>query len=139
LSLVLGIIVGDFLGPEMVLGLFGLISTIVLMLIYILTNVSCFVLYYYIYKENFSIFRHFLIPVLATVALFFPLITSIDPDILFDYSNKYPFTLALPLIFLWFVIGVGVYFWLKKSHRSAIATLTNEMSIVEANERQKVR
>src|SRR4051794_35977599 len=102
-----------------------------------MTNLSSFSLYFFKYRDEFSIFRHLIIPIVATIVMFFPLAAALFPQVVFgilfgDYTpNAYPFSLGLPIVVVWTVIGIGVYLYLKSTRPEALHKMANEMAIVE--------
>ena len=85
------------------------------MIVYIMTNVSCFALYFFKYRDEFKVWSHLIIPILATIAMLAPLAAALIPDVIFgpENANVYPITLGLPITVIWFLIGVAVYLWLR--------------------------
>ena len=112
-------------------GLAALLMTLSLIIIYVVTNISCFVLYWRDYRDEFSLARHAVLPLVATVILFFPFIASIAPQVFFDFSNSYPLTLAGPILGIWFVVGLAVYGYLHANKPVELRRLANEMAFVE--------
>jgi len=84
------------------------------MIVYIMTNVSCFALYFFKYRDEFNVWMHLVVPIVGTLAMLAPLTAALVPDLVFgaDNANTYPATLGLPITVAWFVIGLGVYLWL---------------------------
>ena len=80
-------------------GCSGCCSPIALMIVYIMTNVSCFALYFYKYRDEFKCGRIWSIPILGTIAMLAPLAAALIPDIIFgpENANVYPVTLGLPI------------------------------------------
>ena len=103
------------------------------MIIYSMTNVSSFALYFLKYRDEFNIFRHAVIPAAGIVVMFFPLAVSLAPQVFFgpDAANAYPFNLGLPITIGWFVIGLVVYFYLKATRPANLDIMANEMATVE--------
>jgi amino acid transporter len=124
-------ILGFIFGPIAAFGLLGLLFTISLMIIYMMTNISCLVLYWTKFRDEFNVVKHFVIPVVGSVVLIIPLIAALAPQIIFGFYNDYPFNLGLPIAGVWFVLGLVVYFWLKSSRPEALEKMANEMAIVD--------
>ena len=133
ISLFFALLFGFLFGPLNGYGLLGLLFTVALMIVYIMTNVSCFALYYHKFRSEFKIFSHVIIPILATVAMLAPLAAALIPDIIFgpENANVYPITLGLPITIVWFVIGVGFYVWLRAKRPKELNMMANEMATVE--------
>ena len=55
------------------------------------------------------------------------------PDIIFgpENANVYPITLGLPITVIWFVLGLGVYLWLRARRPNELNVMANEMATVE--------
>jgi len=133
ISLVFALLGGFIFGPFNGYGLMGLLFTIALMIVYTMTNVSCFSLYFFKFREEFSVFTHLIIPVLATLAMLAPLAAALIPQVIFgpENANVYPFSLGLPITVAWFVIGLVVYFYLKATRPQNLDIMANEMATVE--------
>jgi len=133
LSLVFALVVGFAFGPFNGYGLLGLLFTIALMIVYTMTNVSCFALYFFKFRDEFSVWRHLVIPVLGTIAMMAPLAAALIPDVIFgpDNANTYPATLGLPITVAWFVIGLAVYLWLRARRPQELDLMANEMATAE--------
>jgi hypothetical protein len=133
ISLFFALLYGFLFGPFLGFGLFGLVFTIALMIIYSMTNVSCFAIYYKKYRDEFNIFWHLVIPILGTLAMLAPLAAALIPDIIFgpENANVYPLTLGLPITVGWFVIGLVVYAWLGAKRPHELDVMANEMATVE--------
>ncbi|MBV9354808.1 MAG: APC family permease, partial [Chloroflexi bacterium] len=133
LSLVFALLVGFLFGPFIGYGLLGLLFTIALMIVYTMTNVSCFALYYFKFRPEFSVFWHLVIPILGTIAMLLPLAAALIPDVIFgpENANVYPLTLGLPITVVWFVLGLGLYLWLRAQRPKELDVMANEMATVE--------
>jgi amino acid transporter len=131
LSIAIAMFLGLQFGPVNAFGLAALLMTLSLIIIYIVTNVSCFVLYWRDYRDEFRWTKHALLPIIATVVIIFPFIASIAPQVFFDFSNTYPLTLAGPVLGVWFVIGLAFYAYLRARKPAQLGTLANEMAFVE--------
>jgi amino acid transporter len=120
-------------GPFAGYGLLGLLFTIALMIVYIMTNVSCFALYFRKYRDEFNVWSHLVIPILGTMAMLAPLAAALIPDIVFgpENANVYPVTLGLPITIIWFVLGLAMYAWLRATRPRQLDVMANEMATVE--------
>lgn len=132
-SLFFALVCGFLFGPFNGYGLLGLLFTIALMIVYIMTNVSCFAIYYNKYRDEFSVFWHLVVPILATIAMLAPLAAALVPDIIFgpENANVYPITLGLPITVVWFLIGLVFYLWLRAKRPQQLDHMANEMATVE--------
>jgi amino acid transporter len=131
ITLFFAMALGFYFGPFLAFGLLGLVFTIVLMIIYGLTNVSCFVLYWTRFRDEFNVVKHLIIPLVGGIVLLFPLIASLAPQLIFGFTNDYPFYLGLPITVVWFVIGVVVYIYLRAKRPRQLDIMANEMARVE--------
>jgi amino acid transporter len=137
IALVFALALGFIFGPIDAYGLLGLLWTVALMVVYTMTNLSSFSLYYFKYRDEFNVFRHLIIPIIASIVMFFPLAASLFPQVVFgilfgDYTpNAYPFNLGLPIVVVWFLIGLAVYLYLKATRPNELNHMANEMAIVE--------
>ncbi|MDQ6671624.1 MAG: APC family permease [Chloroflexota bacterium] len=133
ISLVFALLCGFLFGPFNGYGLLGLLFTIALMIVYIMTNVSCFALYYFKYRGEFNVWLHLVIPILGTFAMLAPLAAALIPDVIFgpENANVYPITLGLPITVIWFVLGLCVYLWLRAKRPQELDVMANEMATVE--------
>jgi amino acid transporter len=120
-----------FESPFLAYGLLGLLWTIALMIVYAMTNLSCFMLYWNRYRDEFNVIKHLIIPILSTILLVLPLIAALAPQILLGFENEYPFTLGLPITIIWTVIGIAFYFYLRAARPESLEKMANEMATVE--------
>src|SRR5262249_31835765 len=104
----LAIFFGAALGVEPIVayGLVGLLMTIGAVIGYMMTKLSCVMLYTGLYKSEFNWFKHLVIPILATLVFIPPLVASLYPDALVifgipSFSLTYPINLALPITVVW--------------------------------------
>jgi len=133
LSLFFALAVGFIFGAMNGYGLLGLLFTIALMIVYIMTNVSCFALFFFKYRDEFNPWMHLVIPIAGTIAMLAPLAAALVPDLVFgpDNANTYPATLGLPITVAWFVIGLIVYLWLRVRRPQELDLMANEMATAE--------
>ncbi len=133
LSTCFALLFGFLFGPFNGYGLLGLLFTIALMIVYCMTNVSCFALYFFQYRDEFNPFPHLVIPVLGTLVMLAPLAAALVPELVFgpENANVYPFTLGLPITVIWFAIGLVFYLWLRARKPRELDRMANEMAIVE--------
>jgi amino acid transporter len=112
-------------------GLLGIVWTIAVTIVYMMSNLSCIVLYWTKFRDEFSVLKHLIIPVLGILVFIPALISGLAPQLLFGYTNDYPFSLALPIVVVWAVIGLALYFYLRASGRERLDAMANEMAHVE--------
>jgi amino acid transporter len=134
LSVVIALFLGLNFGPVNAFGLAALLMTLSLIIVYVVTNVSCFVLYRRDYPDEFRWGRHCLLPLVATIVIIFPFIASILPQVFFNFSNTYPLTLAGPILGVWFVIGLAFYAFLRARRPAELENLAHEMAIAQIDD-----
>jgi amino acid transporter len=134
LSVAIALFLGLHFGPVNAFGLAALLMTLSLIIVYVVTNVSCFVLYRRDYPAEFRWGRHALLPLVATIVVAFPFIASIAPQIFFNFSNTYPLTLAGPILGIWFVIGLAFYAYLRARRPAELETLAREMAFAQPDD-----
>jgi amino acid transporter len=130
LSAAVALFLGLKFGPVTAFGLAALLMTLSLILIYIVTNISCFVLYWRDYRDEFKVGRHLVLPLVATVVILFPFVATIAPNVFFDFSNTYPLTLAGPVLGIWFLIGLAFYAYLRVRKPAQLHSLADQMAAV---------
>jgi amino acid transporter len=111
LALVLGFVTG---GPLNAFALLGTVATIIMIAIYILTNLSCILYYLREQRDEFNLLLHLVVPILG-ILLFLPAEVAalgINFAGLGITALTYPANYAPWVIVGWMVIGMGllVYF-----------------------------
>ena len=109
-SVVLGLIFGYlvFGDPATTYGYFGGLGTLAVLFVYIFINVSVFLYFLRKERENFSVVRHALIPLVATAAVCLPIRGLIYPIPDPPY-NLWPYLLAA-----WVAIGLVILFVISR-------------------------
>jgi amino acid transporter len=105
LSLVVGLGVDPY--PDGY-GFFGAFGSLPILVLYVLTSLS---LILYIRKSDpaqFSVLRHFVLPIAGALVMLLPIYGSIFP------IPAWPYNLILGLVFVWIVLGLAVGFVLRK-------------------------
>ncbi len=123
-GIVVAIALGWFFGSQAPLNAYALLGTIVTILliaIYILTNLSSLSFYWRERHDEFNWFLHFVIPIVGTL-IFIPVLVAsagIDFAGLGITGLTYPANLAIPIILVWMLIGLGilVYFRMRAPER----------------------
>ena len=137
-ALILGFALG---APLKALALQGTISTILIVLIYICTGVSCAVFYLREHRDEFNVLLHLLVPLAASV-LFVPVLLAafgVDFAGLGIQPLASPANYAPYVIVVWLVLGVIVlgYFALTDRKRIADTRLVfDEQDAAGAGERR---
>ncbi len=93
--------------------LIATILTAVIVLIYIAVNVSCIAFYLRERREEFSAFKHLIVP-LVGICMFIPAwLTAVGiPAFKFIAKLEYPLSLAGPVVAGWYLIGLVYMFYL---------------------------
>jgi amino acid transporter len=108
LSMVLGLALGQWLGPQKLFILtLGFVLVIAVIFVYVVANLGVVAYYWRERRSEFNWFLHFIFPVGTSIVLIYSLYKSFNPFPAHPY-NYSPFIVAI-----WFVIGIGVLFWLK--------------------------
>jgi amino acid transporter len=108
LSMVLGLALGQWLGPQKLFILtLGFVLVIAVIFVYVVANIGVVAYYWRERRSEFNWFLHFIFPVGTSIVLIYSLYKSFNPFPAHPY-NYSPFIVAI-----WFVIGIGVLFWLK--------------------------
>ena len=122
--MVLGLIFGYlvFGDPATTYGYFGGLGTLAVLFVYIFINVSVFLYFLRKERENFSVVRHALIPLIATAAVCLPIYGLIYP------VPDPPFNLWPYLIAAWAVIGLVVLFVISRRRPEIVEVMGRAFS-----------
>jgi amino acid transporter len=111
---------GEQYTPIVSYSLIGTIITAAILPIYILVNVACIAYFVREQRQEFSLIKHILFPVLGVV-LFVPgFFTALGITVFkFVTPLSHPINLAGPVVAIWYVIGlaVAVYFAIRHPER----------------------
>jgi amino acid transporter len=129
-SVILGLIFGYlvFGDPATTYGYFGGLGTLAVLFVYIFINVSVFLYFYRKERENFSVVRHALIPLVATAAVLLPIRGLIYP------VPDPPFNLWPYLLLLWVVIGLVILFVITRRRPELIEAMGHAFTEAGAEE-----
>ncbi|MDP9411136.1 MAG: APC family permease [Actinomycetota bacterium] len=129
-SVVLGLIFGYFVfgDPATTYGYFGGLGTLAVLFVYIFINVSVFLYFLRKERENFSVVRHALIPLVATAAVGLPIYGLVYP------VPDPPYNLWPYLIVLWTVIGLAILFFISRRRPQLVETMGQAFSDAGADE-----
>ncbi len=123
-GVIVAIALGWYFGSQAPLNAYALLGTIVTILliaIYILTNLSSLSFYWRERRDEFNWFLHFVIPIVGTLIFIPVLVASAGVDFagLGITGLTYPANLAIPVILVWMVSGVGLlaYFRMRAPER----------------------
>lgn len=106
---------GIYYGPAVAFGLLGTIITILILVVYMAICLSVPFFYRREHREEFSILRHVILPVVPLVILVFPIIAQFVP------APTPPYNLAGPICAAWFVLGLIVVIFLNMRAPAALA------------------
>src|SRR5581483_3208637 len=116
-----GIVLGLVIGEVNAFGFVGLLVTFALSVIYIMTNLSVFTVYYFRFRDEFNWFKHAVIPLVASIILLFPVVASVI------YNPDPPFSYGPYVVVAWFVIGLVFYLYLRSKRPHTLTSLETEM------------
>jgi len=114
-GVVLTLWAGLVYGPTAAFGLIGTIITIVFLLLYLAACLSVIAYYRRERPDEFSVWRHILVPLIPSVILLFPLGAQFYPQ------PAFPYNLAGPICAAWLVLGIVVVVYLSVRHPAALA------------------
>ncbi len=121
---ILGVIVALGLGFKYgVLPAFLLIATIltaVIILIYIAVNISCMIFFLREQRDEFSVFKHGIVPLIGIVMFVPAWLTAVGiPAFKFIAKLTYPLSLVGPIVGLWYLAGLiyMAYLYARKRER----------------------
>lgn len=95
--------------------LLGTIITILILLVYLATCISVPFFYRREHREEFSILRHIVVPIIPAIILLFPIGAQFYP------APSFPLNLAGPICAGWLVLGILVVVFLKLRTPQALA------------------
>jgi amino acid transporter len=129
-SVILGLIFGYlvFGDPATTYGYFGGLGTLAVLFVYIFINVSVFLYFYRKERENFSVVRHALIPLVATAAVLLPI-----RGLLYPVPDP-PYNLWPYLLLLWVVIGLVILFIISRRRPELIEAMGHAFTEAGADE-----
>jgi amino acid transporter len=107
LGLVSGLILGIILTPINAFAFLGTLDALLLLLIYILVNISCIRFFWKKRRDRFNILRHVIFPVLST------LIMSVIFVAAFVEPGAAPLSFVPYVVVVWIVLGMGILFALR--------------------------
>jgi amino acid transporter len=96
--------------------------------VYIFINVSVFLYFYRKERENFSVVRHALIPLVATAAVLLPI-----RGLLYPVPDP-PYNLWPYLLLVWVVIGLVILFFISRRRPELIEALGHAFTEADADE-----
>jgi amino acid transporter len=129
-SVILGLIFGYLIfgDPATTYGIFGGFGTLAVLFVYIFINVSVFLYFYRKERENFSIVRHALIPLVATAAVCLPI-----RGLLYPVPDP-PYNLLPYLLAAWVLIGLVILFVISRRRPDLVEAMGHAFSEAGADE-----
>lgn len=129
-SVVLGIIFGTlvFGAPDETYGYFGALGTLSVLLVYIFINVAVFLYFSRKERSSFSLVRHVVIPLVATVAVCLPIYGLIYP------VPDPPYNLLPYLLLAWGAIGVVVLALISRRRPGVVEAMGRAFESAEGEE-----
>jgi amino acid transporter len=129
-SVILGLIFGYlvFGDPATTYGYFGGLGTLAVLFVYIFINVSVFLYFYRKERENFSVVRHALIPLVATAAVLLPI-----RGLLYPVPDP-PYNLWPYLLLVWVVIGLVTLFIISRRRPELVEAMGHAFTEADADE-----
>jgi amino acid transporter len=123
-SVVLGLIFGYLIfgDPATTYAYFGGLGTLAVLFVYIFINVSVFLYFLRKERENFSVVRHALIPLVATAALCLPI-----RGLLYPVPDP-PYSLWPYLLAAWVLIGLVILFVISRRRPELIEVMGHAFS-----------
>ncbi|HEU5368478.1 MAG TPA: APC family permease [Ktedonobacterales bacterium] len=119
LTVIVGIVLalwpGFVYGPTLGFALLGTIITILILLVYLATCIAVPFFYRREHREEFSVLRHIILPIIPAIILLFPIGAQFYPAPLF------PLNLAGPICAGWLVLGIIIVVLLKTRAPQALA------------------
>ncbi len=113
-SIVISIGLGLSYGYAGAFGLIGTVLTLGLLILYVASCVSTFVFYLRERRQDFRVFSHAIVPAIPVIILFFVFYSQVYP------VPPYPFNLAVPILVIWIVLGIGYLFYLNRSNPAGL-------------------
>jgi amino acid transporter len=129
-SVILGLIFGYlvFGDPATTYGYFGGLGTLAVLFVYIFINVSVFLYFLRKERENFSVVRHALIPLVATAAVLLPI-----RGLLYPVPDP-PYNLWPYLLLVWVVIGLVILFIISRRRPELVEAMGHAFTEADADE-----
>jgi amino acid transporter len=95
--------------------LLGIIITVLILLVYMVTCIAVPFFYLREHREEFSILRHVVLPLVPAIILLFPIGAQFYP------APQFPYNLAAPICIGWLVLGVIIVVFLRLRAPQALA------------------
>jgi amino acid transporter len=106
-SAAFALLVGLGYGPLGVYGFAGTVLGLGMVFIYIVISIGVIRFYLREHRDEFSVLRHGVLPVLTALIMLLPVYGQLNP------APAYPNNLAIWLLLAWMVVGVGYLLYLR--------------------------
>lgn len=120
--------VGLWVTPAQIYGFLGDIITVAIIVMYSLANIA---LYFYMrreHRDNFSIWRHALVPALGTLLVLPVLWVTFHP------APPYPFNLVPYIVIVWLIIGAVFMIWNERKNGARVEAMDAAFEAMEKAE-----
>jgi amino acid transporter len=121
IALILALIGGVLWTPLGAYGFFGTIVGLGVVFVYILLNLALIVFYKRDYPAEFSLLRHGILPVIASLILLLPVYGLIWP------VPAYPNNLVPYIMIVWIIIGIGYLFMIARKDPALLDAIGQAM------------
>ena len=125
LGIVAAIALGWYFGSQAPLNAYALLGTIITLLliaIYILTNLSSLSFYWRERRDEFNWFLHLFVPIVGTL-IFIPVLVASAGVNFFNLEITgltNPANMAIPVIIVWMVVGIALLVYFRARHPERI-------------------
>jgi amino acid transporter len=120
-ALLLALIGGVLWTPLGAYGFFGTVLGLGLVIIYILINLALIIFYWRDYRSEFSVVRHGILPILASLLMLLPIYGLLWP------VPAYPNNLVPYIVLAWLVLGVGYLLFIARRRPEVIDAMGRVM------------
>jgi amino acid transporter len=123
-AVIVGIALGLKYGPYNAFVLLATILVAIMILIYMVMNLSCLLYYLRFHREEFNLFLHGLVPIIGVLFLIPVWMASVGVGHqIFSFVNPLtsPANLAGPISIAWYIIGVIYLIYLATQHPQRLA------------------
>lgn len=124
-ALVATLVPGLLYGTTTAFAFVGTVITIPIILVYIATCVSVPFFYRREHPEEFNVLRHIVLPILPILVLAAVIYSQVVPLLIPPYQAA-PISYAVPIVIIWFVIGL-VYVILLRTRSPRVLARSNEI------------
>jgi amino acid transporter len=116
-SAVFALLVGLKYGPYGVYGFAGTVLGLGMVFIYIVISIGVIRFYRREHRDEFSMLRHGVLPVLTALIMVLPIYGQLHP------APAYPNNLAIWLLLVWMVVGVGYLVYLRNRRPHVVSAM----------------